>query len=237
MDKRKDSFVFYSSYDEKFKDFSLEDFGKLVRFMCQYQKTGEMPEIDNPLLQVAFSVVKVDMDINNEKYIATCEKRIIAGRKGGETRVANQAKVSKPSKPSKGKQMLDNKANEANQADMKCNDMKCNDMNNYNNIITREDQTRRFKPPTYDEVRQYCQERKNNVNAEHFVDYYAARGWKLKNTPMKDWRASVRYWEQNSFNTDQGNDKRSERTNSDYSSETLEIGSTEFSDDPNAPFH
>jgi hypothetical protein len=55
----------------------------------------------------------------------------------------------------------------------------------------------RFTPPTVEEVRAYCEERKNRVDAQRFVDHYAARGWKPKGytQTMKDWRAAVRTWE------------------------------------------
>ena len=52
-----------------------------------------------------------------------------------------------------------------------------------------------FKSPTVDEVKAYCLERKNSVDAEHFVDYYEARGWQLGKGPMRDWKATVRTWE------------------------------------------
>ena len=42
----------------------------------------------------------------------------------------------------------------------------------------------------------YCQERGNSVNAQRFVDFYAAKGWKIGQNPMKDWKAAVRTWEQ-----------------------------------------
>lgn len=58
----------------------------------------------------------------------------------------------------------------------------------------------RFVKPTVDEVQAYCDERKNNINAQHFCDYYDVRGWKVGGkTPMKDWQAAVRTWEQNNF--------------------------------------
>jgi hypothetical protein len=53
----------------------------------------------------------------------------------------------------------------------------------------------RFKPPTVDEVKAYCAERKNYVDAEHFVSHYEANGWKVGKNPMKDWKAAVRTWE------------------------------------------
>lgn len=52
-----------------------------------------------------------------------------------------------------------------------------------------------FRPPTVEEVKAYCLERKNKVDAVRFVDYYTANGWKVGKNPMKDWRAAVRTWE------------------------------------------
>lgn len=53
----------------------------------------------------------------------------------------------------------------------------------------------RFQPPTIEEVKAYCLERNNNVDAERFIDYYTANGWKVGKNPMKDWKAAVRTWE------------------------------------------
>lgn len=52
-----------------------------------------------------------------------------------------------------------------------------------------------FKAPTLDEIRVYCQERKNAVDPERFLNYYTANGWRVGRNPMKDWRAAVRNWE------------------------------------------
>jgi len=75
---------------------------------------------------------------------------------------------------------------------------------------------RRFTPPTLEEVKAYCSERGNQVDAERFVDYYTANGWKVGKNPMKDWKAAVRTWERDSkakpkchmpgITTPQGND-------------------------------
>ena len=59
--------------------------------------------------------------------------------------------------------------------------------------------SKRFTKPTLEEVRAYCQERKNCVNAEKFVDYYDSNGWKVGKNAMKDWKAAVRTWEKNRF--------------------------------------
>jgi hypothetical protein len=52
-----------------------------------------------------------------------------------------------------------------------------------------------FKPPTVDEVREYCRGRGNSVDPEAFVDFYTGKGWMVGKNRMKDWQASVRTWE------------------------------------------
>lgn len=71
--------------------------------------------------------------------------------------------------------------------------------NNYinNNIINN----RGFRPPTLDEVRAYCEERKNDIDPEAFIDHYTGNGWKVGKNPMKDWKAAVRQWERNEFSS------------------------------------
>lgn len=62
----------------------------------------------------------------------------------------------------------------------------------------KETKRKRFTPPTVSEVSDYCKERGSNIDPEQFVDFYAAKGWKVGNQPMKDWRAAVRTWEKRS---------------------------------------
>ena len=57
---------------------------------------------------------------------------------------------------------------------------------------------RRFVKPDVVEVRAYCVERGNRVDAQKFVDYYESNGWRVGRNPMKDWKAAVRTWERNS---------------------------------------
>lgn len=53
----------------------------------------------------------------------------------------------------------------------------------------------RFVPPTLEQVRAYCAERRNTISPEKFIDYYAANGWMVGKNHMKDWKAAVRNWE------------------------------------------
>lgn len=54
---------------------------------------------------------------------------------------------------------------------------------------------KRFCRPDVQEVADYCRERGNQVDAQRFVDYYTANGWRVGKNPMKDWKAAVRTWE------------------------------------------
>ena len=69
------------------------------------------------------------------------------------------------------------------------NDSKCYEK------ITNDNKSKRFIKPTVEEIKLYCQERKNTVNADKFFDFYESKGWKVGNQPMKDWKAAVRTWE------------------------------------------
>ena len=60
--------------------------------------------------------------------------------------------------------------------------------------------TKPFIIPTIEEIRAYCLERKNKIDAEYFFDYYDARDWVLKDGGrMKKWKAVIRTWERNNF--------------------------------------
>lgn len=57
---------------------------------------------------------------------------------------------------------------------------------------------KRFTPPTYEQVSTYCKERSNTVDAERFYDFYESKGWMVGKNKMKDWKAAVRNWERSS---------------------------------------
>ena len=61
--------------------------------------------------------------------------------------------------------------------------------------------SKRFTPPTVEEVFNYCNERCNNVDAQNFVDHYSSNGWMRGKAKIKDWKACVRTWEKNSTNS------------------------------------
>ena len=54
-----------------------------------------------------------------------------------------------------------------------------------------------FTPPTLQQVKDYCNERVNNIDPNKFINHYQAKGWLVGKVKMKDWKAAVRTWEGN----------------------------------------
>ena len=53
----------------------------------------------------------------------------------------------------------------------------------------------KFTKPNIEDIKEYCNNRSNNINAESFYDFYESKGWKVGNQSMKDWKACIRTWE------------------------------------------
>ena len=52
-----------------------------------------------------------------------------------------------------------------------------------------------FIEPTYNDILEYCSERKNGVDVNKFLNFYSAKGWMVGKNKMIDWKACVRTWE------------------------------------------
>ena len=141
---------------------------------------------DDQLVRMAYNIFDAAIQRTNEKYQEIREKNRENARKRWEKikekadaydRIRSDTSASEPMRDDASQTKTETQA----QAQAETHDRKKRNI---------------FIPPTVDEVKAYCQERGNTIDAEAFVDYYEARGWELKpGQKMKDWRASVRTWE------------------------------------------
>lgn len=194
----KNSFVLYADYKDKFSKLTNAQFGELMRMVFTYE-SGEEPETEDMAVDIAFNVIRYDLDKNREKYEEIVEKRREAGRNKSNQMQANDSKC---------KQMLANAS--------KCQQVIANDSITPPDSVSDSDSVsvsvsdnnasesakgvqggkrKRFQPPTKEDIQDYCAQKGLTVDADRFIDYYSAQGWKLSNgNAMRDWRAAVRNW-------------------------------------------
>ncbi len=202
----RESFLLYTDIGEVIESMDDKSAAALFRAIVEYEKTDVIPEIEDPIAKIAFIPVRQKLDVNNKKWAEEKEKR----RKAAET--ANEAKRRKSEETK-----TERNRTEPNGTETEPNGENRNAMHADNVLVPvpvlvpehepvpekreRKRAQTRFSPPTIAEVQDYCRERGNNIDASRFVDFYASKGWKVGSSPMKDWKAAVRTWEQRNDQT------------------------------------
>jgi len=80
-----------------------------------------------------------------------------------------------------------------------------------NNNITYSNNKVRFKKPTIIEIKEYCTERKNNVDSETFYHFYESKDWKIGKGKMKNWKSCIITWEKSNRNNNTNDRTTSDR--------------------------
>ena len=209
----KESYMLYRGWNPLFENLPKEQLGELFYAICCYQSEKEYT-IENPLIKGVFEMVLMQFKKDEEKYISNCEAKAKNGKKGAESRWQDDNNnTSENGKNSKcysedgknGKCYFSHNEEKTEMAKMAIEEEvedkeeeEEEDKEEVEEVPTvpkKREARKRFSPPSAAEVREYCRERENAVDAESFVDFYAAKGWKVGNAPMKDWKAAVRTWE------------------------------------------
>ena len=73
-----------------------------------------------------------------------------------------------------------------------------------------------FKKPTIEEIKEYCSERSNGINAEAFYDFYESKDWYVGKNKMKDWKACIRTWEKRNKSKEEKLPEWWNKTNEDF---------------------
>lgn len=171
----KDSFILYNSFYEPIKSLSNEQLGRLFRSIFNYTINGEITQEGD--IKIAFLFIKNQLDMDITKWEETRKKRSEAGKKH---------KGNQYSKMEQTEQMFQNGSDNENE-----------NVNVNENDIKENTKRKKFKPPTLEEVKNYCKERNNGIDAESFIDFYEAKGWMIGKNKVKDWKACIRTWERN----------------------------------------
>ena len=198
----KKSIILHTDSAEQWNLLTDEQAGQLIKALLVYSQTGDQIETDDGMLKMAFSFISAQLDRDREKYDEKCaknkkiaderEKKKIAER---EKREQEETNVHERARTCTNVTYTDTDTDTDTESDTDTD----TDIETDININTCADKPRtrtRFTPPSVDEVAEYCRERGNRVNPQQFVDFYASKGWKVGNAPMKDWKAAIRStWE------------------------------------------
>jgi len=174
-------FFCQDAYLNKLSRLSDEEFGRVMRALMKYHASGEIVELGG-FESLAFDVIRDDIDRDEKSYEEKCERNR-QNRNGG----------TRPSTTENDRQQSTTTVNDRDQYNITKNNR---DIEKETPLKGSKEKASRFSPPSVEEVKAYCTERNNGVDAQTFVDFYASKGWKVGNSPMKDWKACVRTWEQ-----------------------------------------
>ena len=192
----KESFVLHTDQKEPIFDLTIEQRGILLTAIYCYCSECDLPPMD-AATKMAFGFIKKQIDYDNARYEEKRQKKVEAGKLGAKARIANQAP------PSNVKQC------QAMPSTVKHNDIG-NDIDIGIDIENEEERERtgesgdafvstspskKFIPPTVEQVEEYCSKKGFQIDVRLFMDYYTANGWKVGKNPMRDWKAAVRTWE------------------------------------------
>lgn len=67
-------------------------------------------------------------------------------------------------------------------------------------VLEKDHKKKPFQKPSVEDIKQYCKERSNNIDAEQFFNFYESKGWVVGKSPMKSWKAAIITWEKNNYN-------------------------------------
>lgn len=179
----KRSIVFYDSWGELISNLPDDMAGALIKMICRYSFTGDVQASEDASIDAMFAMIRTKLDEDAEAYQETIRKRSEGGKKGMKSRWNNSDITP------------DNSViTQDNSVTKKITPITVSDSVSVS-VSDNNKKSSRFAPPSLEEVKSYCQERNNGVNPETFIDFYASKGWKVGNQPMKDWKACVRTWE------------------------------------------
>ena len=179
------------SYEAYFEPLGDAEVGRLTRAMIEYKSSGAAPKFSGNE-RFVWPAIKRDIDNAIAAQQELSQTRADSGKLGGRPKKPNafdekqkNQMVFEESKKSYGKGQGQGQGNGQGKG-----------QGNIDFSPSGEKTRARFTPPTVEEVEAYIRERKSNVNARRFVDFYASKGWMVGKNPMKDWRAAIRTWEQ-----------------------------------------
>lgn len=169
------------------------EIGQLFLAITDYAESGCIPDMPSKPWGVCFDLMRGAIDKNTQRYVETCARNREKANKRWNNQPKDATACSGIQQDATACTGMQTHADDANQT--KPNQTKPNQTEPNQAELNFSRRAKRFIPPTVEEVKAYCAERGNGVDAQRFVDFYTANGWRVGKNLMRDWRAAVRTWE------------------------------------------
>lgn len=199
MEFNRESFIFhkdwYNAISQLDKDLRLELYDAIMRKALY----NEPPSL-SPMGNLAMSFIEPQIERDFDKWLDIREKRSNAGKahRGNQYSVMEQTEH----KQTNGTSVPTSKQNGTNgTVSVSVSDSVSVDNNSVilkekeNTNVFPKKKSSRFIKPSVEEVDAYVKEKGYHIDAQKFVNYYESKGWVVGKSPMKDWKAACRTWE------------------------------------------
>lgn len=192
----KESIVFYKDWWDAISELPEDIQHKAIKAVMDYAFKGEEPE--DMMLRFATAQIRMFINRDRKRYETICDKRREAIKK----RWSNQKNTNNTNEYNSiqidtthyhNENENENENNNDNENEHGLSNESINN-NIKKEIVIKKKTAERFIAPTIEEVQEYATQKGYSIDAEHFVNYYTANGWRVGRNPMKDWRAAVRTW-------------------------------------------
>jgi len=204
--------VFFD-WTERFQRLSNEEFGQLIRAAIAYKQTGDVSDMEGRVA-LLFDVIRPDLDRDTARSKEASARHRMAGQKGAQSRWGKKdaeedsQAMEKDDKDSKAmlcqeddgieeekeEEEEQEEEKEQEQEEEKEEEKEKESIPSAEGVCISSEAGTHI--PTREEIKAFCEERKNGIDGDYFFDYYAATGWRVGQNPIRDWRALVRAWEQ-----------------------------------------
>lgn len=222
---RRESFTFRTEWHDAISELPAEYRLEAMDYIVMYATTGESPDEVSAVVRAIMILIRPQIDRDRVLYENGC-RGAEYGARGGRPRKPQNNPNETPEKPQENPKKTPSEPQEnPNETPVSSRvrdnthtnislDNNIQDIDNNNSeAIERsvgdkkggaggKHPGKRFMKPTVEDIRNYCTERGNAVDAQRFYDFYEAKGWLIGKNPMKDWKAAVRTWEQRNDRTE-----------------------------------
>ncbi len=227
--KEKPGVMIYFDIRDQLELMNHEQIAKFFLAILDYASDGVAPEFDDPVLKMAWTITKRNIERDDYSYKKTVSKRAYgaycrwekeSGREpltfeewtqmdASDACASSALQKDAHAEDAMQKMPTTTSTPTSSSTSSSTTTMECVSTGNTN----RKPREKMKIPPSEEEVEEYCRERKNGIDPRSFIDYYERTGWKLKGgQKVVDWKACVRTWERNDKQkaSDESNKKMSQ---------------------------